>query len=142
MEFVTVSIMVPSDGLPKLYRYAAQLVQEANNGGAATNDADSLRRWDPDSVRESYLGGQSVVWRPFLEHLASRPDQWLPWAQLTDAIGRTAQEASGMLGAAERRCHQLPPYEKRGDSPKVEFRMPARVAAVIRNLADADPSGA
>jgi hypothetical protein len=134
VEFVTASVLVRPENLPKLLRFAAQLEEEATGTGRTVeHEDDHSRRWDPASVRESYLGGKSIVWRPFLEYLAERPDQWVPWADLTAAIGRTPQEASGMLGAAERRCHLLPPYEKRGSSPTVEFRMPNRVAAVIRD---------
>jgi hypothetical protein len=137
VEFVTANILVRPENLPKLMRFAAQLEEEATGAkGPVGQEDDRSRRWDPESVRESYLGGKSIVWRPFLEYLAARPDQWVPWAELTEAIGRTYREASGMLGAAERRCHQLPPYEKRGSSPKVEFRMPSRVASVIRSQAD------
>jgi hypothetical protein len=137
MEFVTANILVRPQNLPKLLHFAAQLEEEATGTGRATgHEDDRSRRWDQASVRESYLGGKSVVWRPFLEYLAARPDEWVPWAELTQAIERTPQEASGMLGAAERRCHQLPPYEKRGSSPTVEFRMPGRVASVIRDQVD------
>jgi hypothetical protein len=140
MDFVTASVLVRPENLPKLLRFAAQLEEEATGAGRSTEDEDDHSRgWDPQSVRESYLGGKSIVWRPFLEYLAERPDQWIPWADLTNAIERTPQEASGMLGAAERRCHQLPPYEKRGSSPTVEFRMPGRVASVIRHHAHPSP---
>jgi hypothetical protein len=135
VEFITANVLVRPENLPKLLRYAAQLEEEATGGRSVENDDDRTRRWDPESVRESYLGGKSIVWRPFLEYLAERPDQWVPWADLVEAIERTPQEASGVLGAAERRCHQLPPYEKRGSSPAVEFRMPGRVASVIRRHA-------
>jgi hypothetical protein len=137
MEYVTANVLVRPENLPRLMRFAAQLEEEATGATESVDHEDDRRRgWDPESVRQSYLGGKSIVWRPFLEYLAARPDQWVAWAELTEAIGRTPQEASGMLGAAERRCHQLPPYEKRGSSPKVEFRMPSRVASVICNQVD------
>jgi hypothetical protein len=137
MEFVTANIPVRPENLPELLRFAAQLEEKATGAtGPVEHENDPNRRWDQESVREAYLGGKSAVWRPFLEYLAARPDQWVPWAELVEAVGRTYREASGMLGAAERRCHQLPPYEKRGSSPKVEFRMPSRAASVICRLAD------
>ncbi len=40
-----------------------------------------------------------------------------------------------MLGAAERRCKQLPPYEKAWEENQYWFRMPNEVAAVVKELA-------
>jgi hypothetical protein len=40
-----------------------------------------------------------------------------------------------MLGAAERRCKQRPPYEKTWQGDVRYFRMPVRVAEVIEELA-------
>jgi hypothetical protein len=40
-----------------------------------------------------------------------------------------------MLGAAERRCKQLPPYEKAFEDGEYWFRMPTKVAEAIRQLA-------
>jgi hypothetical protein len=40
-----------------------------------------------------------------------------------------------MLGAAERRCKQRPPYEKRWEGGVRYFFMPSRVAEVIEELA-------
>jgi hypothetical protein len=86
-------------------------------------------------VRRNYLGGVSDYWRPFLEELAAHPDEWLSWQQLCGAIDLPPRKASGMLGAAERRCKQLPPYEKAIEDGEYWFRMPASVADVIRSLA-------
>lgn len=87
-------------------------------------------------MRSAYLGGVSEVWRPFLEYLADRPDEWVPWPDLCEHIERTPQEASGMLGAAERRCGGLPPYEKRWIGRTRHFRMPTSADEIVRELRD------
>ena len=51
-------------------------------------------------------------------------------------IGLTPRQASGMLGAAERRCNLYPPYEKSGYTEGDHwFRMPNEVAEIIKELA-------
>ena len=101
MEFVTANILVRPQNLPKLLHFAAQLEEEATGTGRATgHEDDRSRRWDQASVRESYLGGKSVVWRPFLEYLAARPDEWVPWGRADP--GDRAHTAGGERNA--RRC--------------------------------------
>lgn len=87
-------------------------------------------------MRRNYLGGISDHWRPFLERLAQEPDEWVSWTVLCEAIGLTPRQASGMLGAAERRCNGRPPYEKSGYTEGDHwFRMPREVAEIIMELA-------
>jgi hypothetical protein len=87
------------------------------------------------AVKKNYLGGISDYWRPFLQELAANPDEWLSWQDLCEAIELEPNRASGMLGAAERRCKLLPPYEKAYEDNTYWFRMPKDVADVVTELA-------
>lgn len=60
----------------------------------------------------------------------------MSWKDLCDEIGLSPKEASGMLGAAERRCKQKPPYYKDSSSDDRLFLMPAEVAKIVREVAD------
>lgn len=89
-------------------------------------------RCDP----EDRAAGQSDYWRPFLEALAAKPDEWVSWHELCAEIGLDPKKASGMLGAAERRCKGLPPYYKSGYTEGDHwFSMPPEVADMIKEFA-------
>lgn len=142
MGLVAVSVSVPEEAAADLLRYAATLCE----GGVPTDDVDveegengHRAPWGMGRarVRSAYQGGVSDYWRPFLEYLAERPNEWVAWSELHDAVGMTAREASGMLGAAERRCGGRLPYQKRWNQQVREFRMPQRVADIVAELAEA-----
>lgn len=88
-----------------------------------------------EDVRAAYAGGISERWRPFLKFLARHADQWMTVSQVSEELACTPQQVVGMLGAAERRCGQAPPYEKKGPSGHRQFRMRARDAKWILDLA-------
>lgn len=142
-EMVTVSVTVPSQSVSALYTYAAELVADADTESAAAAGADGSghagNKWGfgKGSVKKAYLGGVSEHWRPFLEELAHNRDEWVAWPELCAAIGLTPKQASGMLGAGERRCKGRPPYEKTYEGGTYFFRMPAKVADVVEELAAA-----
>lgn len=140
-ELITVSVSVPGDRVGDLYRFAADLVNGlhkeldgdiSEEGGGRVPAPWTLGR---TAIRGAYLGGVSDHWRPFLEALAAQPDVWVAWTELVKAIGMTAKQASGMIGAAERRCKGQPPYEKTRDAGEHYFRMPTAAADVIKQLA-------
>jgi len=136
MALVTVSLTVPEERVADLLRFAADL-HEVDTEPSEDAEAGSGRArwgWGRQAVREAYLGGTSDRWRPFLDYLALRPDQWVPWEELLDAIHFLPMQGAGMLGAAERRCHQRPPYEKRWTNQVREFRMTAQVAEYVREV--------
>lgn len=144
MPLVSVSVSVPEEDVGQLLRYAAALA----DGDSVEPDGDyedeesgdrpqrARRGTGARRVREVYLGGTSEHWRPFLEHLAEQPDQWVPWSELCDAIDLAPGSAAGMLGAAERRCGRVLPYEKRWNGSERVFRMPANAAEVVCQLAE------
>ena len=142
MGMTTVSVTIPEDRIGDLYRYAAALVTgepalenaDANEDDMITNGR-APRGMGPGAVKRAYRGGRSAYWPRFLEALAARPDEWVEWSELYESIDLEAGQAVGMLGAAERRCKQLPPYEKRREGGVLYFRMPARAADVIETLA-------
>lgn len=141
MPFTTVTVSVPEGKEAELLRFAAALASGTSEGvsGLTTEDATgngSLRRWGwgRRAAQDAYLGGVSEVWRPLLEYLADRPDQWVPWPDLCQHINRTPRQASGVLGAAERRCGGRPPYEKKQEGDAHYFRMPAHVAEFINEV--------
>lgn len=142
MALVTVTVTVPEENVADLLRHAAALIE---------GDADERIQWtDPEvnggggtrwgfgraAVRKAYQGGTSDYWRPFLEYLASRPDEWVTSEEAAEAVGLDISQLPGMLGAAERRCRQRPPYEKQWDaSGHREFLMPERVAVTVQEVA-------
>lgn len=135
-EMVTVSVTVPVQSVSDLYQYAGDLV--ASSGGDAANGSGAGgKRWGfgKSAVRKAYNGGQSDYWRPFLEAMAAEAGEWVSWPDLCEAIGLSPKEASGMIGAAERRCKGRPPYEKVWEGGVRYFRMPVDVADVIKDLA-------
>lgn len=136
MELKTVTLRVPPDRVPDVVAFAAGLQRRASPAAvpAAAAGAESRER---DAVCHAYLGGSSTTWRPFLRVLAAHAGQWVSWRELCRAIDRTPAQAAGMLGAAERRCRQYPPYEKSGwIAGERWFRMSPRAAAVVRSLGD------
>jgi hypothetical protein len=146
MGFTTLTVSVPEGKEADLLRFAALLAgplavstiegpEEPDGGDPGHRTGRRRWGWGRSSVRDAYFGGVSNVWRPFLEYLAERPDEWVSWHDLCDHIQRTPREASGMLGAAERRCGGRPPYEKKWEGTVRYFRMPAQLAELIKEAA-------
>jgi hypothetical protein len=50
------------------------------------------------AVTRSYTGGDSEYWRPFLQLLANRPENWVHWPELYEELGLKNLEAAGMWG--------------------------------------------
>lgn len=139
-----VTLVVPSNSVGDVYAFAATLYNDKDEPPteseeeASPKDAPKARAaagFGAATVRKNYLGGFSDYWRPFLEELADNAGEWVEWTVLCSAVGLTPRQASGMLGAAERRCKQLPPYEKAWEENQYWFRMPDEVAAVVKELA-------
>ncbi len=144
LDTTEVTLVVPSTSLGEVYAFAATLYSNDEEPPTETEEEaspkDAPRQlaaagFGAATVRKHYLGGYSDVWRPFLRELALNAGEWVEWTVLCDAIDRTPRQASGMLGAAERRCKQLPPYEKAYEDGQHWFRMPVEVASVIKDLA-------
>lgn len=143
LETTELTLVVPSTSLGEVYAFAATLHSNDDEPHtepeeeASPKDAPRQRAagFGAATVRKNYLGGYSDVWRPFLQELAKNAGEWVEWTVLCVAIDRTPRQASGMLGAAERRCKQLPPYEKAYDDGQHWFRMPVEVANVIKEFA-------
>ncbi|WP_328851260.1 hypothetical protein OG994_25855 [Micromonospora globbae] len=142
-DLVQISVSVPANRVSDLYAFVATLhgpigskeVPKVEYKGAPVAQR-ALPGFGKATVRKNYLGGVSDYWRPFLERLAEEPDEWVSWTVLCEAIGLTPHQASGMLGAAERRCKGYPPYEKSGYTEGDHwFRMPKEVAEIIKELA-------
>ncbi len=143
-ELVTVSVTIPGTRLQDLYTYAATLHTEEQappintTEQLGTKDEPKQRAaagFGAATVKKNYLGGTSDYWRPFLQELANHPDEWVSWEDLCTAIDLEPSRASGMLGAAERRCKLLPPYEKAYEDYTYWFRMPSSVANIVTELA-------
>jgi hypothetical protein len=157
-ELVNISVSVPKDRVADVYSFVAHLllggstkddrwlddvrVQETSlarsgRGGPPGHYTDYHAMWGlkPEIVKANYKGGVSDYWRPFLDAMAKTPDVWVRWADLCVAIDLPPRRASGMLGAAERRCKGYPPYEKYEDTDGYWFRMPARVAEYVQEAA-------
>ena len=131
MEFKTVTVSVPELKVADLLRYAADLAD------ITTDTTNGSSQWTfEELVQSAYVGGQSNVWRPMLEFLADRPDEWVDWSDIYTAMNRTARQMSGAIGAAERRCHGHPPYEKRMVDGKHQFRMTQAAADIIHDAAE------
>lgn len=146
MGFTTLTVSVPEGKEADLLRFAASLAgtrpegtieepEDPEGGDPATGNGRRRWNWGRSRVRDAYFGGVSNVWRPFLEYLADRPDEWVSWHELCKHIHRSPREASGMLGAAERRCGGRPPYEKKWEGTVRFFRMPEALAEMIKEAA-------
>lgn len=144
-DLVNISVSVPRDNVGDVYAFVADLIKGTTEGSSkAASEVPppkDVRRapagFGRDTVRRNYLGGQSDYWRPFLEYLAERPDEWVAWEDLCNALGLTPQQASGMLGAAERRCKLKPPYWKAFEDGTYWFQMTSEVAQTVTELASA-----
>jgi len=134
LDTVEVTLRVPLDRLGDAYAFCASLFQtsEAVPPSSGATDAGDTDRLTPMTILTNYAGGESEYWRPFLEALADHPDEWVEWTSLCSAIGLTPRQASGMLGAGERRCKGAPPYDKKQDGGQHWFRMPAVAATIVR----------
>ncbi len=144
IDMTEVTLVVPLTSLRDVYAFAASL--HSNDGEEPTTETeeessprDAPRQraaagFEAATVRKNYLGGHSDVWRPFLHELANNAGEWVEWTVLCNAIDRSPRQASGMLGAAERRCKQQPPYEKAYEDGEHWFRMPVEVAGLVREL--------
>jgi hypothetical protein len=138
-NLVNINVSVPEDCVADVYAYVAGLI----TGGAlndtykdtSSNGKRAAAGFGRDTVRKHYFGGQSDHWRPFLDALAEHAGDWVGWHDLCSTIGLTPRKASGMLGAAERRCKGKPPYEKAVDGDDRWFRMPIQVAGYVKEAA-------
>lgn len=139
-EYVTVSVTIPAARVAELYEFAAQLHEVEGYADLEELEDDEEQEaprvraaagFGTATVRRNYWGGDSEYWRPFLNRLAESPDEWVPWTELCEAIGLTPRKASGMLGAAERRCKLRPPYDKSRMNGDTVFCMPESVAQVV-----------
>ena len=144
LDTTEVTLVVPSTSLGEVYAFAVTLYSNDEKPPTETEEEASPKDapreraaagFGASTVRKNYLGGYSDVWRPFLRELANNAGEWVEWTVLCDAIDRTPRQASGMLGAAERRCKQLPPYEKAYEDGQYWFRMPVEVANVVKEFA-------
>ena len=136
MAFVSVTVTVPEEHVADVLRYAAELAEYDAEPAPNERRRGTPHGFGREAVRKAYLGGSSEYWRPWLEHLADSPDEWLSGPEIAQAIGMDSAAVPGMLGAAERRCRQRPPYEKRWVDGHREFLMPASAAEIIRELAE------
>ena len=125
MDFQVVSVSVPTSRVADLLAFAAELAR-------GTDIVEPSR--SPVGIREAYLGGESKRWRPFLDILVSEPGKWFEWHDLCRQIDFTPSQAAGMLGAAERRCRQNTPYEKKHEGGKQYFRVTSDVADIIKDV--------
>lgn len=133
MEFQTITLTVPEHLVSEVYAYVAELTKLANREGEQVSH--DPRDLSEEEVRRAYVGGVSDHWRPFLHVLAAAAGEWVAWTTLCASIELSPRQASGMLGAAERRCQQRPPYEKTYEEGEHWFRMPAETAKVVNRLA-------
>jgi len=129
-NLVTVTLSVPEDRLPELYEFAGRLCAGWRSGSSGRQTG--MAQVD---VRSAYLGGTSEHWQSFLDALAERPGEWVSWPELCATIRLTPRQASGMLGAAERRLKRRLPYEKQQLDGVPRFRMEASVCDQVVNLA-------
>ena len=145
-QLVQINVSVPEDRVADVYTFVAALIsgspvpdpldapevpQGKEKVGRAANGFGKA------TVKRNYFGGVSEYWRPFLEALAAQPDEWVAWKELCEEIELDPKKASGMLGAAERRCKGYPPYYKSGYTEGDHwFLMTAEVAAMIKEFAD------
>jgi hypothetical protein len=146
-DLVQVSVSVPREYVADLYQFAARLIsgeaEEAPKGffevpAGKEKVSRATKGFGKATVRKNYLGGTSDHWRPFLQALAKHPDEWVSWHDLCEAIKLSPKAASGMLGAAERRCKGYPPYYKSGFTEGDHwFLMSPEVAEMVNELAAA-----
>ncbi|MBN9101470.1 MAG: hypothetical protein J0I49_25685 [Pseudonocardia sp.] len=133
MSYQVVSVSVPTERVGDLLAFAAELARSENSG---PQDEIALKSAEQSAVgiREAYLGGESIRWRPFLDILVRQPGEWVEWTELCRLIDFKPAQAAGMLGAAERRCRHNTPYEKKTIRGKQYFRVTAEVAAIISEV--------
>ena len=117
---------MPPSGPPR--RLDTAVEKEAGVG------ADITPGYAPEAVRRAFFGGTSEYWKPFLLAIAKRSGERVDWRTLCDEIGLSPKEASGMLGAAERRCKKQPPYDKVLEDGVYWFRMPSHVAKLVEEF--------
>lgn len=146
-ELVTVSATIPRGRTGEFYALVARMSGPDGDSDGQTNGEERPRPgggprptraeagFGAATVKKNYQGGTSGYWRPFLDELAAHPDEWVDWHDLCKKIGMPPERASGMLGAAERRCKGLPPYYKEQSADGHRFYMPASAARIIRGLA-------
>ncbi|GAA1296058.1 hypothetical protein [Pseudonocardia xinjiangensis] len=133
MDYQVVSVSVPADRVGDLLTFAAELAR-STGGGPKGEIAPTTSEQDAVGIREAYLGGESIRWRPFLDILVRQPGDWVEWPELCRLIDFKPAQAAGMLGAAERRCRQNTPYEKKQVGGKQYFRVTPEVAAIINEV--------
>lgn len=148
MGLTNVTVTIPESEVATLLRFAASLVEgdspdevipdediEWEDEGASFGNGGTKWGFGKAAVRRAYMGGVSEVWRPMLEYMAEYPDEWVPFADICEAVDRVPAQMSGAVGAAERRLNKRPPYEKKYMGGVLHYRMPGAVAEVIEELA-------
>jgi len=136
MTYETVTVTVPTDTVPRLLQFAADLAKPEG----PQPDTDAAR---VDFIQTAYRGGDSEYWRPFLDYLADRPGEWVSSDVMGKRLGLSRDQIAGMLGAAgrrlgaEERLHEwftdgpVRIYEKQYFGGKAHYRMPKDVADII-----------
>ncbi len=98
----------------------------------------SKEDWPPELLQRVYEESSPAM-RTVLEYLAARPNAWVPYGELNEAISSEGDRNTGKLGSTmsslTKRYGTNWPFDKRPDPTPVEgmrYRMDARVASTIR----------
>ncbi len=98
----------------------------------------SKQSWPPELLQRVYEESSPAM-RTVLEYLAARPDTWVPYGELNEAISSEGDRNIGKLGSTlsslTKRYGTNWPFDKRpGPAPGegIHYRMNARVADTIR----------
>lgn len=100
-SFTTLRVVVPASAVSRTYRFVADLHDEALELNMPVQDAATLTEAD---VEDAYFGGSNnQPWRDILVELAIHPGEEVFWPDLCEAVNLTRKQASGVIGAGERR---------------------------------------
>lgn len=98
----------------------------------------SKEEWSPELIRRVYEESSPAM-RTVLGYLAARPDAWVPYGELNEAISsqddRNVGKLGSILSSLTKRYGTDWPFERRpGPTPGegMRYRMDARVAETIR----------
>lgn len=83
-EYQNVTVTVPVTRVGDLLAFAADLARSQDDGRDPVHATRSL---SPVVVQMAYFGGKSEHWRPFIDVLVSRPEEWIGWVELPGRRG-------------------------------------------------------
>jgi hypothetical protein len=134
---ITFTLTVPTE------EDVADLMRDAAERWSAAGLEED--RYSEKAVQAAWNGGAGTAFRAFLKALAhlsliAQDPRGVRWPEICDTISLSRKEASGVLGAANKRLKGRPPFTRLQQGDEYWFQMRPEVANMIIQLAEGEGS--